>query len=115
MENISLPDVSFKSEQSKSNVFSVFYNSASQFTDAKFTDNELNSILEDEETNESIPDENDVLTEQDYSSLFTIINKLLENGNVEEYMPPLIKSQFEFVPPTINFIPSNKKCSITFL
>ena len=50
------------------------------------------------------------ITKHDYESLFTAVNKHLENGEVDVFLPPLIKSQFDNVPPTIRFVSPNQKC-----
>lgn len=50
----------------------------------------------------------------DYESLFNVVIKHSVNSGVVKYNPPFIKSQFEFVPPTINFIYKDEKCNFIY-
>ena len=73
--------------------------------------NEEDYMSDDQsESGESLAD---ILTKYgyDYKSLFTVVSKRSENGDLVKYKPPLIISQFDFVPPTISFISSDQKCN----
>jgi hypothetical protein len=73
--------------------------------------NEEDYLSDDQsESGESLAD---ILSKHgyDYKSLFTSLSKRLENGDLIKYKPPLIISQFDYVPPTINFISSDQKCN----
>lgn len=48
----------------------------------------------------------------DYKSLFTVVSKRLENGDLIKHKPPFMVSQFDFVPPTISFVSSDQKCNL---
>lgn len=50
----------------------------------------------------------------DFKQLFQTITKRNESGEMVEYKPPFIASQFDFVPPTINFVCSDYKCNFLF-
>ncbi len=46
----------------------------------------------------------------DYKSLFNTVSKRGKvSSKLVKYKPPLIKSQFDFVPPTINFVSEGEK------
>ena len=46
----------------------------------------------------------------DHKSLFNEVSKRGKvTGKLFKYKPPLIKSQFDFVPPTINFVSKGNK------
>lgn len=48
----------------------------------------------------------------EYKQLFQTISKRNENGELIQLKPPFNASQFEFVPPTINFVCSDYKCTL---